>query len=137
MDVGLALPQFDFSVPGERPLRWETVGDWARRAEALGFGSVWVADHLFWDVAKYGGPEEAFDVYDPFAGLGAGGRLPTPVRPRILVARVPPPPPAGLGGWQGGPPARPVCPQSRRLEHRVGLDPRRLSPTARGARPGV
>src|SRR5437588_3923629 len=96
MDVGLALPQFDFSVPGERPLRWETVGDWARRAEALGFGSVWLADHLFWDVAKYGGPEEAFDVYDPLAGLGAVARLTTEVRLGILVASVPLRPPSVL-----------------------------------------
>ena len=96
MDVGLALPQFDFSVPGERPLRWETVLDWARRAEALGFGSVWLADHLFWDVAKYGGPEETFDVYDPLAGLAAVARLTTEVRLGILVASVPLRPPSVL-----------------------------------------
>src|SRR5437868_14708907 len=96
MDVGLALPQFDFSVPGERPLRWETVGDWARRAEALGFGSVWLADHLFWDVAKYGGPQEAFDAFDPIAGLAALARLTTDVRLGILVLSVPLRPPSVL-----------------------------------------
>src|SRR5215813_11600773 len=58
MRVGLALPQFPFSVPGERPLRWATVVDWARRAERLGFGSLWLADHLFWDLGRYGGPPE-------------------------------------------------------------------------------
>jgi probable F420-dependent oxidoreductase len=89
MDVGLALPQFDFSIAGERPLRWETVCEWAQRAEALGFGSVWLADHLFWDVAKYGGPEETFDAYDPLAGLAALARLTTDVRLGILVASVP------------------------------------------------
>ena len=89
MDVGLALPQFDFSVPGERPLRWQTVCEWARRADALGFGSVWLADHLFWDVARYGGPQEAFDVYDPLVGLAALARLTTHVRLGILVASVP------------------------------------------------
>src|SRR5438270_13325008 len=71
MDVGLALTQFDFSVPAERPLRWTTVCDWARRAEALGFGSVWLAAHLFWGVAKYGGPEETSHVRDPLAGPAA------------------------------------------------------------------
>src|SRR5437763_16035367 len=96
MDVGLALPQFDFSVPGERPLRWETVLDWARRAEALGFGSVWLADHLFWDVAKYGGPEETFDVYDPLAGMAAIARMTAQVRLGILVASVPLRPPSVL-----------------------------------------
>jgi probable F420-dependent oxidoreductase len=96
MDVGLALPQFDFSVPGERPLRWQTVCDWAQRAEALGFGSVWLADHLFWDVAKYGGPPETFDVYDPLVGLAALARLTNHVRLGILVASVPLRPPSLL-----------------------------------------
>src|SRR4051812_6223964 len=96
MDVGLALPQFDFSIPGERPLRWETVCEWAKRAEALGFGSVWLADHLFWDVAKYGGPQETFDVYDPLAGLAALARVTAGVRLGLLLARVPLPPPSGF-----------------------------------------
>jgi probable F420-dependent oxidoreductase len=96
MDVGLALPQFDFSAPGERPLRWQTVCDWAQRAEALGFGSLWLADHLFWDVKKYGGPDETFDVYDPLAGLAALARLTSNVRLGILVASVPLRPPSVL-----------------------------------------
>ena len=49
MDVGLALPQFDFSVPGEWPLQWDTALRWARRAEALGFDAVWFPDsQLLW-----------------------------------------------------------------------------------------
>src|SRR3954454_18100249 len=97
MDVGLALPQFDFSIPGERPLQWRTTVEYAQRAERLGFGSVWLpghlffflgpqwaerlgfgsvwlADHLFFDVAKYGGPDEQFACYDPLAGLAALAR---------------------------------------------------------------
>jgi probable F420-dependent oxidoreductase len=96
MDVGLALPQFDFSVPGERPLRWATVEGWARRAEDLGFGSVWLADHLFWDIAKYGGPDETFDAYDPLIGLSALARVTTRVRLGVLVLNVPLRPPAVL-----------------------------------------
>lgn len=56
MQIGLALPQYDFSVPGEAPLRWSTVAGWARRAEELGFASVWLSDHLFLDTERYGGP---------------------------------------------------------------------------------
>ena len=78
MDVGLALPQFDVSVPGEQPLRWRTVEHWARRSEALGFGSLWLADHLFWDVAKYGGPEETFE------SLQAGSAGPDHLRHRSV-----------------------------------------------------
>src|SRR5438270_13937727 len=95
MDVGLALPQCDFSVPGERPLRWQTVRAWAKRAEALGFDSVWLADHLLWDVKKYGGPDEAFDVYDPLAGLAPLSPDTTVARLGVLGARVPLPPPCG------------------------------------------
>ncbi len=96
MDVGLALPQFDFSVPGERPLRWQTVCAWAERAERLGFGSVWLADHLFWDVSKYGGPDEPFDAYDPVSGLAALARLTSGVRLGTLVLSSPLRPPSVL-----------------------------------------
>ena len=89
MDVGLALPQFDFSIPDERPLRWQTTVEYARRAERLGFGSVWLADHLFFDVEKYGGPEEQFDCYDPLAGLAAIARVTRHVRLGVLVVSVP------------------------------------------------
>ena len=58
MELGFALPQFDFSVPGESSLRWPTVARWAQRAEALGFGSLWVADHLVLGIEKYGGSGE-------------------------------------------------------------------------------
>jgi len=53
MEIGLALPQFDFSVNGENPLRWETVVHWAQRADAFGFGSIWLADHLAWSIEQY------------------------------------------------------------------------------------
>ena len=57
--IGLALPQYDYSVAGESPLRWDTVVELrARAADAAGFDSLWLSDHLFLDVAKYGGPPE-------------------------------------------------------------------------------
>lgn len=71
MRVGLALPQFDYSVPGESPLRWETVAAYARRAEELGFESVWLADHLFLGIERYGGPPGEHACYDPLVALGA------------------------------------------------------------------
>jgi probable F420-dependent oxidoreductase len=74
MRIGLALPQFDFSIPGERPLRWETVVGWARRAEELGFDSVWLADHLFLDIVKYGGAPGVYGAYDPLVALGSLAR---------------------------------------------------------------
>lgn len=46
MEIGLALPQHDGSLLGQDRLSWDTVVAWARRAEALGFASLWLADAL-------------------------------------------------------------------------------------------
>jgi probable F420-dependent oxidoreductase len=89
VDVGLALPQYDFSVPGESPLRWETVLGWAERAEALGFGSVWLSDHLFLDVARYGAPPGDHSAFDPLVSLAAIARRTTSVRLGTLTLCVP------------------------------------------------
>jgi probable F420-dependent oxidoreductase len=79
--IGLALPQYDYSVPGESPLRWETVVDHAQRAESLGFDSLWLSDHLFLDLAKYGGSDERYGAFEPLATLAALAR--TVTRPRL------------------------------------------------------
>jgi probable F420-dependent oxidoreductase len=86
MRIGFALPQYDYSVPGESPLRWETLLDHARRAEELGFDSLWLSDHLFLDIAKYGGSPEPHGVFEPLVTLAALAR--TVTRPRLgtLVA---------------------------------------------------
>lgn len=96
MRVGFALPQWDISVPGERPLQWDTVANWARRAEAAGFGSLWLADHLFWDVSRYGGPAEPVGSLDPLATLGALARVTTTARLGTLVLCAPLRPPTVL-----------------------------------------
>lgn len=79
MHVGLALPQFDYAVPGERPLRWDTVVAWARVAEAAGLDSVWVADHLFLTLQRWGGEHRRDEGFEPLATLaglaGATGRV--------------------------------------------------------------
>ena len=85
MDIGLALPQFDFSVPDEQPLRWATVLLWATRAVTLGFDSVWLADHLFFSIEKYGGPPGDHFVFDPIVALGALARATSRVRLGTLV----------------------------------------------------
>jgi alkanesulfonate monooxygenase SsuD/methylene tetrahydromethanopterin reductase-like flavin-dependent oxidoreductase (luciferase family) len=83
--LGLALPQYDFSVPGEVPLRWETVVAHARRAEDLGFASAWLSDHLFWDVERYGGGPGRFTPYECLVGLGALARETSTIRLGTLV----------------------------------------------------
>jgi probable F420-dependent oxidoreductase len=79
--IGLALPQYDFSVPGESPLRWDTLLDHARKGEELGFDSLWVSDHLFLDLAKYRGSPEPQGIYEPLVTLAALAR--TVTRPRL------------------------------------------------------
>ena len=89
MDIGLALPQYDFSVPGESPLRWETLLGWAERAEALGFGSVWLSDHLFLDISRYGAAPGDHGCFDPLVSLAAIARRTTSVRLGTLTLCVP------------------------------------------------
>jgi probable F420-dependent oxidoreductase len=83
--IGLALPQYDYSVPGESPLRYETIAEHARRAENLGFDSLWLSDHVFLDLAKYGGPATRFGAFEPVATLAALASEVTRVRLGTLV----------------------------------------------------
>lgn len=81
MRIGFALPQYDYSVPGESPLTWSTLLDYARRADDLGFDSLWLSDHLFLDIAKYGGPATRQGAFEPLVTLSALARHVT--RPRL------------------------------------------------------
>ncbi len=89
MDIGLALPQYDFSVPGESPLRWETLLGWAQRAEALGFDSVWLSDHLFLDIGRYGAATGDHGCFDPIVALAAIARRTRSVRLGTLTLCMP------------------------------------------------
>ena len=70
MRAGLALPQFDYSVAGEPSLSWRTVVSYAELGERCGFDSLWLCDHLFLSTAKYGGPVEPSDGFEPVVTLG-------------------------------------------------------------------
>ena len=85
MRIGLALPQYDYSVAGESTLRWDTIVDYATTAERAGYHSLWLSDHLLLDVAKYGGPTDRYGMYDAIVGLGALARVTTTVRLGTLV----------------------------------------------------
>ncbi len=74
MDTGFALPQYDYSVQAGARLEWPQVVEWARRAQSLGFGSVWLADHLFLSIEKYGGPPGNHFGYEPLTSLAALAR---------------------------------------------------------------
>jgi probable F420-dependent oxidoreductase len=69
MRVGLALPHYDFSLPGVSPITFEAVAEQAVRAERLGFDSVWVSDHLFASLERYGGDGTRFGSLEPLTTL--------------------------------------------------------------------
>jgi probable F420-dependent oxidoreductase len=70
MRFGLALPHYDTSFEN-LPVSWENVKRVALTAEAAGFDSVWVSDHLFLDWGKYGGPPDAQGALECWTTLGA------------------------------------------------------------------
>jgi alkanesulfonate monooxygenase SsuD/methylene tetrahydromethanopterin reductase-like flavin-dependent oxidoreductase (luciferase family) len=59
VNLGLALPHYDFSFP-EPPApglaTFGRVAGYAERAEALGFHQAWMSDHFWLDLTRYGGP---------------------------------------------------------------------------------
>ena len=98
MRFGFALPQYDYSVPGESPLTWATVERWADHAVARGFTSLWVSDHLFLGIEKYGGEPRHYGCLDAVVAMGAlVGQQPettigclvfaAPLRPPRLLAK--------------------------------------------------
>ncbi|HEY3211462.1 MAG TPA: LLM class flavin-dependent oxidoreductase [Actinomycetota bacterium] len=89
MRIGLALPHYDYSFPDGKPLSWSRLVDAARRAEALGFDSVWISDHFFLDLARYGGSAEPSGTLEPFTALAALATATERVRLGTLVACAP------------------------------------------------
>ena len=85
MRLGFALPQHDFSLRSESPLSYATLLEFARYATDLGVDSLWLADHLIWDVSKYGGPSEPGGMFEPLVTLSALARDVPDVRLGTLV----------------------------------------------------
>ena len=96
MDIGLALPQYDYSLPGQQRLDWPTIVAWAQRAEQAGFGSLWLSDHLFLSLERYGGPATRYGALDPLPALAGLARLTRTARLGTLVLCSPLRPPAVL-----------------------------------------
>jgi probable F420-dependent oxidoreductase len=85
MRIGLALAQYDYSVAREAPLRWDTVVEFATAAERAGYDSLWLSDHLFLDLAKYGGPGDQQGLFDPIPTIAALATAVPSVRLGTLV----------------------------------------------------
>ncbi len=100
MEIGLSLPQYDYFAPEPEPgrLPWAPVEATARRAEAFGFHSLWLSDHLFLDRRRYGGRPGRCPGFDPLPALAALARvthrvrlgtltLCSPLRPATVTAK--------------------------------------------------
>jgi probable F420-dependent oxidoreductase len=85
MRVGLALPHYDFSLPGGGPVSFEPIASQAVRAEWLGFDSVWVSDHFFASLGRYGGGERRYGSLEPLTTLAALAGMTSRVRLGTLV----------------------------------------------------
>jgi probable F420-dependent oxidoreductase len=64
--IGVALPHY--GAPGSDPSLDRVVGV-AKECERLGFDSVWVSDHLVFDLGKYGGSFEPIGSLEPLTTL--------------------------------------------------------------------
>jgi probable F420-dependent oxidoreductase len=85
MRFGLSLPQYGFSLPGGAPITFEAMAGWAARAEALGFDSVWVSDHFFYSLARYGADSGYISALEPLTALAGVAAVTQRVRLGTLV----------------------------------------------------
>ena len=88
MRFGLALPQYGFSLP-DGAVGFETTAAWARRAEELGFDSVWLSDHFFYTFTRYGGDPTPIPAIEPLTSLAALAAVTSRVRLGTLVLCAP------------------------------------------------
>jgi probable F420-dependent oxidoreductase len=86
---GLALPHYGFSFPDHEQLSFDRVADFARNAERLGFDSVWISDHFFLSIERYGGGPENHDALEPLTTLAALAMATEQVRLGTLVLGAP------------------------------------------------
>lgn len=84
MRFGLTLPHYGFSLPsGETS--FSPVAAWAKRAEDLGFDSVWVSDHFFYSFARYGADPAPIASLEPLTTLAGVAAVTDRVRLGTLV----------------------------------------------------
>jgi probable F420-dependent oxidoreductase len=89
MRFGLALPHYDFSLPSEGPISFARAAEHAVVAERLGFDSIWISDHFFLSLARYGGPPDRQGSLEPMTTLAALATRTSRIRIGTLVACAP------------------------------------------------
>lgn len=84
MRFGLTLPHYGFSLPSGE-IAFTDAAEWARRAETLGFDSVWVSDHFFYSFGRYGADPSPIASLEPLATLAGVAAVTDRVRLGSLV----------------------------------------------------
>jgi probable F420-dependent oxidoreductase len=84
MRFGLSLPHYGFSLPTGQ-ITFADAAGWARRAEELGFDSVWVSDHFFHSFARYGADPSPIASLEPLTTLAGVAAVTDRVRVGTLV----------------------------------------------------
>lgn len=79
MKIGVALPHYGEDASIDRVVMI------AAECERLGFDSVWLSDHLVFDLAKYGGSSEPIGSLEPLATLGVLARETSKIRLGTMV----------------------------------------------------
>ena len=84
MRFGLSLPHYGFSLPSGQ-ISFADASEWARKAEYLGFDSVWVSDHFFYSFARYGADPSPIASLEPLTTLAGVAAVTDRVRLGTLV----------------------------------------------------
>ena len=88
MRTGLAIPQYGFSLPSGS-ITFADTASWAKRAEELGFDSVWLSDHLFYSFARYGAGGEPIEAMEPLTTIAGLAAVTERVRLGVIVLCAP------------------------------------------------
>jgi probable F420-dependent oxidoreductase len=89
MRFGLALPHYGYSIDGEPDASFGAVAGVARRAESLGFDSVWISDHFFSSLGRYGADDRLYGSLEPLTTLAGLAAVTERVRLGTLVLCAP------------------------------------------------
>jgi probable F420-dependent oxidoreductase len=88
MRVGLAIPQYGFSLPSGE-ISFADTATWARRAESLGYDAVWLSDHFLYSFARYGVGDAPIAALEPLTSLGALAAVTEQIRLGVIVLGAP------------------------------------------------
>ncbi|HEX2373145.1 MAG TPA: LLM class flavin-dependent oxidoreductase [Actinomycetota bacterium] len=88
MKLALAVPHYDSSFPDQQPATFDRIVRYAELAEALGFYQLWVSDHFWLDLTRYGGPTDRQGTPECWTMLSALAARTSRVRLGTLVLAV-------------------------------------------------